>query len=63
MKNKVQVGTYTPEELINEMNAFETVSELAIDEDLVTDYIMIGGYTTEEAYLAAEAVARYDNLF
>ena len=63
MKNKVQVGTYTPEELINEMNAFEAVSELVIDEDLVTDYIMIGGYTTEEAYLAAEAVARYDNLF
>lgn len=33
-----------------------------IEEDLVTDYIMIGGYTTEEAYVAAEAVAAYEGL-
>lgn len=31
-----------------------------VDEDLVTDYIMIAGYTTTEAYAAAERVARYD---
>tara|TARA_R110001632_G_scaffold77512_4_gene174816 strand:+ start:1026 stop:1229 length:204 start_codon:yes stop_codon:yes gene_type:complete len=33
-----------------------------IEEDLVTDYIMIGGYTTEEAYVAAEAVAALEGL-
>lgn len=33
------------------------------DEQLVTDYIMIAGYTTEEAYAAADLVDEYDDLF
>ena len=33
-----------------------------VDEQLVTDYIMIAGYTTTEAYAAAELVAKYDQM-
>ncbi len=52
---------------INDTNViFEDVTingfDFNIDEDLVTDYIMIAGYTTEEAYEAAEAVALYESL-
>lgn len=35
----------------------ETEKVIVIDEQLVTDYIMIAGYTTTEAYEAAERVA------
>ena len=33
-----------------------------VDEDLVTDFIMIAGMTTTEAYEAAQNVAKYDDL-
>lgn len=55
----------TPEEALNLLaldTKFQQVEKI-YDEQLVTDYIMIGGYTTEEAYAAADSVAQYDDLF
>lgn len=43
---------------------FEDISGTneVVDEDLVTDFIMIGGMTTTEAYEAAASVAKYDEI-
>ncbi len=43
---------------------FEEISGTTkvVDEDLVTDFIMIGGMTTTEAYEAAQNVAKYDEI-
>lgn len=34
----------------------------AVDEELVTDFIMKCGYSEAEAYKAARNVAKYDNI-
>ena len=53
---------FTPEELMEIMNMEVTFTEVKVDEDLVTDYIMIAGYSEEEAYAAAENIKKYDNF-
>ena len=53
---------YTAEEFLDIMNMEVIFDEVIIDEDLVTDLISIAGYTEDEAYAAAEAVAMYDDL-
>lgn len=58
-------GMYTVEEMLellslNVIDAREVKPE--VDEELVTDYIMIAGYSEVDAYKAARAVAKYDNL-
>ena len=37
--------------------------DVCVDEDLVTDYIMLAGYSTSDAYAAAEAVAKFDTEY
>tara|TARA_R110002126_G_scaffold50551_4_gene139218 strand:- start:2961 stop:3161 length:201 start_codon:yes stop_codon:yes gene_type:complete len=54
---------FTAEELVEIMNMEVNLSEVKVDEDLVTDFISIAGYTEDEAYAAAEEVSKYDNLF
>lgn len=54
---------FTPEELVEIMNMEVAFAEVKVDEDLVTDFISIAGYSEEEAYAAAESVSKYDNLF
>lgn len=53
---------FTPEELMEIMNMEVAFKEVKVDEELVTDFIMIAGYTTEEAYAAAASVNEYDNF-
>lgn len=47
-------------EELNGLSVVRIGNSIKIDEDLVTDYIMIAGYTTTEAYEAAEQVAKYE---
>ena len=54
---------FTAEELVEIMNMEVNLSEVKVDEDLVTDFISIAGYSEEEAYAPAEEVSKYDNLF
>ena len=58
-------GMYTVEEML-ELLSLDVIDSKEVtpevDEELVTDYIMIAGYSEEDAYRAARAVAKYDNL-
>lgn len=58
----VDLGTYTPEELINIMNMELTFRDVGDDEQLVTDFMMIAGMSEDDARLAAKGVAKYDKL-
>lgn len=53
---------FTPEELLEIMNMEVAFTEVKVDEDLVTDFIMKAGYTEDEAYAAAANVEKYDNF-
>ena len=59
--SKVELSTYTPEELIVIMNT-EVEFEEVVDEQLVDDLIMIAGYTEEEARVAAKDIKRQDQI-
>lgn len=50
-------GNVVSDECIKNLTVIDPV---IIDEQLVTDYINIAGYTTVEAYEAAELVAKFD---
>tara|TARA_R110002050_G_C8875549_1_gene508427 strand:+ start:177 stop:374 length:198 start_codon:yes stop_codon:yes gene_type:complete len=53
---------FTPEELVEIMSMEVSFTEVKVDEDLVTDFIMKAGYTEDEAYAAAAEVEKYDNF-
>ena len=57
--SKIELSTYTPEELMIIMNT-EVEFEEVVDEQLVDDLIMIAGYSEEEAYQAAKAIKKED---
>lgn len=53
---------FTPEELLEIMNMEVAFTEVKVDEELVTDFISLAGYTEDEAYAAAANVEKYDNF-
>ena len=53
---------FTAEELMEIMNMEVSFKEVKVDEDLITDFIMIAGFTEDEAYAAAANVEKYDNF-
>ena len=53
---------FTPEELLEIMNMEVAFLEVKVDEELVTDFISLAGYTEDEAYAAAANVEKYDNF-
>jgi hypothetical protein len=59
--SKVELSTYTPEEIIAIMNT-EVNFEEVVDEQLVDDLIMIAGYTEEEARAAAKDIKKEDQI-
>lgn len=59
----VDLGTYTPEELIDIMNMELTFRDVKDEEDMVTDFMMIAGMSEDEARLSVKNVVKYDNLF
>ena len=59
--SNIEMSTYTPEELIAIMNT-EVNFEEVVDEELITDLIIIAGYTLEEARAAAKDIKREDQI-
>ena len=59
--NKDHGTMFTPEELMDSMN-LEKVFTPKVDEQLVDDFIIIAGYSEEDAYAAAASVQQYDNF-
>ena len=59
--SKIELSTYTAEELLAIMNT-EVEFEEVVDEELVTDLILIAGYTEAEAREAAKAIKKEDRI-
>ena len=59
--SKIELSIYTPEELLVIMNT-EVKFEEIVDEQVVTDMILIAGYTEDEAREAAKEIKKEDQI-